>query len=60
MAAQVLKQTLEYEGAQLRLEPKMDFVQRKMSERKDKAENGEVRTGIVPLPGSRQRGRELA
>ncbi len=35
---QVLKEQLEYEGAPIHLEPKLDFVTRKKAERKSKAE----------------------
>ena len=36
--AQVLKEQLEYEGAPVHLEPKIDFVARKKAERKSKGE----------------------
>ena len=35
---QVLMEQLEYEGAPIHLEPKLDFVTRKKAERKSKAE----------------------
>ena len=37
-AAQVLMEQLEYEGAPIHLEPKIDFVTRKKAERKSKGE----------------------
>jgi hypothetical protein len=49
--AQVLGRTLEYEGAQLRLEPKTDFVQRKVQERKARGQSEKVR-GVLFRPSN--------
>ena len=37
-SVQVLKEQLEYEGAPLHLEPKVDYLARKKAERKEKAQ----------------------